>query len=139
MFTTWDRISNKLSKTCDKEELISLLASTLDYYENKAKTATERAERTKDEVRSEVMNEYARENAELHERLKLSFGSFNFSEEMQRYKRFCDKHASCRLISKINGGKIPYVKVYCTGIGSTYTVVCPVCGEEEDITYIDGW
>lgn len=79
------------------------------------------------------------ENNSLKRRLSMSIGEFDSKKELKAYEHFCNEHVKCQLSSKANGGKIPYVILNGTGIGSCKKVVCQVCGAEKDITDISVW
>ena len=88
---------------------------------------------------SEKINELQHEIENLNKRLEMSVAELDSEKELKAYKKFCKKHEKCRLSSKVNGGKAPYVIFYGTGLGSCKKVVCQVCGEAEDITDISVW
>ena len=44
-----------------------------------------------------------------------------------------------RAESKANGGRRPYLIPTGTGVGVILKVVCPICGESEDITDTEVW
>lgn len=120
-------------------DFATLVYDNMTYYKYEQEYWRKEAERLKTEARQEVKNEYAEENTQLKEKLQLSYGSFDYPEEMKRYKAFEKRHIdSCRR-TKYTGSQCPYVIVNGTGVGTLYKVVCPVCGEEEDITHVESW
>ena len=121
------------------DELGDMVTRTVNYYQRQAHEARAQAAKTHEEVKQDVLNEYEAENTRLHEDASLVYGRFSFPEEKERYLQFIDDHYTCRITSKINGGKFPYVKEFGTGIGTAYEVVCPCCGKSQDITYTEGW
>ncbi len=141
MFTNIEFKNGKINFTdvYEPAEILSIIDASLNYYKDKAEEAIEQSKRTKEEVRQEVINEYAHENAEIQKQLTLSYGSFTFPEEKKRFDDFRARHIETCRTTHATGGLEPYVKVVGTGIGDSYTVVCPVCGESENITYVDGW
>lgn len=62
--------------------------------------------------------------------------------EEERAKAFKEKHKACR--PKNNNDMFPQFAPYSyiftpTGIASCVKIVCPYCGEKEDISDIDSW
>ena len=101
--------------------------------------AIERAEKTRDEVKAELVNEFAEENAMLRDDLRLSVARLSSEKELDAYTQFVEKHSECRMRSIADGGKMPYVTQIGTGVGTCTKVHCQVCGESEDITDISVW
>ena len=97
------------------------------------------ANKTREEVAAAIENQYAEENKLLKEQLRFSFGQFSSEKELNAWKTFVKKHESCRLQTKHDGGKMPYIIPYGTGIGQQVTAVCQVCGAREDITDTSVW
>lgn len=73
------------------------------------------------------------------DRLSLVYGEFDSGKEKKAWAKFYREHEKCRLTSKINAGRIPYVVEVGTGIGTCRKVVCPICGEEKEITDVSVW
>lgn len=96
-------------------------------------------EKLLNDAESEKINELQYEIENLNKRLEMSVAELDSEKELKAYKKFCKKHEKCRLSSKANGGKAPYVIFYGTGLGSCKKVVCQVCGETKDITDISVW
>lgn len=111
----------------------------MEHYQARAERAEKFAAKTKEEIKIAANELNQKEIKCLKEELNLSYGHFSFPQEMERWQQFCKKHETCRLTYKINGGKIPYIISYDTGVGFCYLAVCQVCGEKEDITYSEGW
>lgn len=111
----------------------------MEHYQARAEQAEKFAAKTRAEIDAAAEQKNQEEIKYLKERFKLTYGSFDFPQEMERWKQFCKKHEACRLKYKIDGGKMPYIIPYSTGVGCCYTAVCQVCGEKEDITYSEGW
>lgn len=107
--------------------------------ERRAKQAYEQASRTRKEVASGLRSEFKGENERLKERLRFSVAELYSEKELEAYHQFVEDHENCRLGLKINGGKMPYVVQYGTGIGVCTKVVCQVCGESKDITDSSVW
>ena len=107
--------------------------------ERRAHDASALASRTHDEVALEVKNEHDAENRELKRRLRFCVAELSSEAELDAYNKFVADHEKCRLNSKINGGKMPYVVQCGTGIGTCTKVVCQVCGAEQNITDTSIW
>lgn len=75
----------------------------------------------------------------LEHDLEMSPITFDSEKEWKAYKKFCKKHEKCQLSAKANGGKVPYIVLNGTGIGTCKKVICQVCGKEQDITDIEVW
>lgn len=139
MFNIINTESNDIQTIYEPKELVKALKDTLSYYEKQTTNALTEANKTREEVITEIQNAYAEENARLKEKLKFAFGFFNSEKELDAWHAFCKKHVECGHQYKINGGKMPYIIPYETGIGQCVTAICPVCGEKLDITDIDVW
>ena len=123
----------------DARKLADEVAGKIIDAERRASDAYTLAHRTHDEVVKEVKNEHDAENARLKERLRFSVAELNSEKELEAYQKFVQAHEKCRLGRKIDGGKMPYVIQYGTGIGVCTTVVCQACGAREDITDSSIW
>lgn len=75
----------------------------------------------------------------LKKQLAMSVVVLDSEKELKAYKTFCKKHEKCQLSAKANGGKVPYIVLNGTGVGTCKKVVCQVCGKEKDITDISVW
>lgn len=139
MFHIINTESNDMQTIYEPKELVKALKDTLSYYKEQTTNALTEASKTREEAIAEIQNAYAEENARLKEKLKFAFGFFNSEKELDAWRTFCKKHAECGHQYKINGGKMPYIIPYETGIGQCVTAICPVCGEKLDITDIDVW
>lgn len=107
--------------------------------EERADAALKRASKNRKEIEQDIRNEHDAENRQLRDRLRFCVAELHSEKELEAYKAFVQEHEKCRLDTKINGGKMPYVIQYGTGIGVCTTVVCQACGEKKDITDIDLW
>lgn len=121
------------------EDLANLVKDSVEYYEQHAKEADERANRTEEEIRTNIQNEFEEENKRLKENLHLSFGQFNSQTELDEYINFCKKHTKCREAFRINEGQMPYVIPTRTAVGWAFDVVCPICNEKKNITDYSAW
>lgn len=99
----------------------------------------DKTNRDKEIIMAEIRNEHDEENRTLKSILKYSVATLHSDLELERYKKFCDQHEECRLKTKIDGGKMPYVVQYGTGIGVCTKVYCQACGKFEDITDNSVW
>lgn len=97
------------------------------------------AHRSKEEVAREIQNEYSEENRRIRDELRFSIASLSSELELTRYNAFCKAHDPCRLRSRSDGGKMPYVIQVGTGVGVATKVFCQVCGASEDITDTSVW
>lgn len=99
----------------------------------------DKTNRDKEIIMAEIRNEHDEENRTLKSILKYSVATLHSDLELERYKKFCERHEECRLKTKIDGGKMPYVVQYGTGIGVCTKVYCQACGKFEDITDSSVW
>ena len=104
-----------------------------------AKRWLEESQKTREEIAAEIKNEHDEENQYLKNELRYSVARLNSDKELEAWNRFVEKHEPCRLKRKIDGGKIPYITQYGTGIGICTKAHCQVCGESEDITDSEVW
>ena len=87
----------------------------------------------------DIIEKLKTEISRLRHDLEMSPIQFDSEKELKAYKKFCKKHEKCQLTSKANGGKVPYIVLNGTGVGTCKKVVCQVCGKEQDITDISVW
>lgn len=121
------------------QDIGNKVTEILTTYKNRAEQAEKFAAKTREEIQAAAEQLNQNKINELKERAALVYGCFDFPQEMQRWRAFCKKHEACRLNTKIDGGKMPYIIPYGTGIGCCYKAVCQACGATEDITYSEGW
>ena len=86
-----------------------------------------------------VSKEILNENEYLKKKLEYSFGEFSSLKEKEMYCEFSKQHEHNRKNLKIQSGKVPYIIQTYTGVGICKEVVCPICGEKQDITDISVW
>lgn len=122
-----------------KEELSKAITNTIEYYQHIIDALRETNQRLIDDAEEIVENGYKRDIDELKERLRLSYGQFASQKELDAYNDFTRRHMHDRLTSKYNGGRAPYLIPTALGIGTNLKVVCPICGEAEDITDTEAW
>ena len=133
-------LHNSLSKQIlNKKELSTAVENTIEYYEEQNARLYEINKKLKEDAQAIVRAEYEREIANLKERLSFSYGEFASQKEKNAYNDFEQRHMHDRLTSRANGGKAPYLIPTGTGIGTHLEVVCPICGEKEDITDVEVW
>lgn len=114
------------------DELVRIVSDTLGWYERRLGELEDEVRELREDARTKVEVEILDENRKLKDKLELSIDSLNTKKELSAYHKFRDEHEKrCH--------SIPYTTVRWNAIGVGHTVVCPVCGEEEDITDIDGW
>ena len=138
-FNTIDTETMKVSKIYDEKELSQLVFDSIQYYREQADHwkrmyllwRKHGQEQANDELKNEIQS--------LHERLNMSYGEFSSQKEKDAYKDFERRHMHERLTMKIQGGKCPYLIPTGTGIGTHLEVVCPICGEKENITDTSVW
>ena len=135
-----DRYKGKdFKKAYPAEDLAQLVKDSVEYYEQQAEMSRNLAQRTKQEVANEIVNEHEAENQRLKDKLKYAVVILGSDSELESYKRFCSEHEKCMSSCRVNWGRVPYVKQVGTGIGTATTVVCQVCGVEQDITDFRNW
>lgn len=111
----------------------------MEHYQARAEQAEKFAAKTRAEIDAAAEQKNQEEIKRLKNNFSLVYGMFDFPQEKERWLAFCKKHEKCRLLPKVDGGKMPYIIPYGTGIGCCYTAVCQACGEKENITYSEGW
>ena len=139
MFHVADFTSKNITKVYNEEELSTAVFDSIKYYRErceelarKNKELHERAlEMTNDELKDKIQS--------LQERLSMSYGEFSSQKEKDAYKDFERRHMHERLTMKIQSGKYPYLIPTGVGIGTHLEVVCPICGEKENITDTSVW
>jgi len=135
-----DRYDNDLlTKVYSPDDLAKIVRDSTLYYVREAERAFKSAAKTREEVKSETLNEYERENEQLKKKLRFSVARLGSDSELEMYKQFCDEHKKCMSGDRANWGKAPYVKQYGTGMGTCTEVYCQVCGAHKDITDMSNW
>ena len=132
-------VNGKFTEVLSAKALARQVANSVQYDEDRANECAERARKTKEEVKAEIVNEYEEENKQLRERLRFSWGEFGSEKELEAYNEFVNEHMHNRTTSKANGGLQPYIIPHYTGIGCAKTVVCQICGQTKDITDTSVW
>lgn len=139
MFYTYDTETKQYSVVYDANELATAVTDTIHYYKEQYERVAEENRKLKDNAYELVYEQLRNEMDSLREQLRLSYGSFSSQKEKDRYLQFEKKHMHMRAESKAEGGRVPYLIPTATGIGTVLKVVCPICGESEDITDTEVW
>lgn len=138
-FHTFDTDTNKISVIYNTDELTKAVHDTLDWY----KSGYEQLQKENSKLRTngkEIAEQSLKDEiARLERKLSFSYGEFATQKEKDAYDDFERRHMHQRLTMKIQGGKCPYLIPTGTGIGTILKVVCPICGESEDITDMEAW
>jgi hypothetical protein len=135
----WATDGEHSHKVYYEKELADAVFNTIKWYKERNREIAAHNEKLHDDAASVVRAEYEAEIAHLKERLSMSYGQFASQKEKDAYDDFERRHMHERLTMKIQGGKAPYLIPTGTGIGTHLEVVCPICGEKEDITDLDMW
>lgn len=139
MFYTYDTETKQSSVVYDADELATAVTDTIHYYKEQYQRIAEENRKLKDDAYGFVYEQLRNEMDSLREQLRLSYGSFSSQKEKDRYLQFEKRHMHMRAESKADGGRRPYLIPTATGIGVILKVVCPICGESEDITDTEVW
>lgn len=115
------------------------VAEIVKPYKDVIDSLEKRIQRLLDNAESVKIRELEIENAHLKHLLEMSPVTFDSEKELKAYKKFCKKHEKCQLSAKANGGKVPYIVLNGTGVGTCKKVICQVCGKWQDITDISVW
>ena len=135
-----DRYDGQLmTRVFPAEDLARLVKDSVEYYQQQADHANEQASKTREEVRNETLNQYEAENQRIKKKLERAVAILGSDLELDRYRSFLAEHKKCLSSGRANWGKAPYVKQVGTGLGNATTVVCQVCGAEQDITDFNDW
>lgn len=139
MFYVKDFISKNITKVYNEEELSTAVYNSIKYYRERAEELQRRNEELHDDALKIVNKELTDKIAALQHKLSMSYGEFASQKEKDAYNDFEQRHMHQRLTMKIQGGKAPYLIPTNVGIGTELKVVCPICGESEDITDTEVW
>lgn len=139
MIYTYDTETKQSSVVYEADELATAVTDTIRYYREQYQRIAEENRKLKDDAYEFVYKQFQNEMDNLREQLRLSYGSFSSQKEKDRYLQFEKRHMHMRAESKAEGGRMPYLIPTATGIGIILKVVCPICGESEDITDTEVW
>lgn len=98
------------------------------------KNAIIRAHKNRDEIRAE----FEAEIDALEDKLDHSLAIFSDLEQ-ERYHAFINKHYQLHNNGKYKKNDGITIHITGNGIGTCYTLECPVCHETEDITDVSSW
>lgn len=139
MVYAYDTETKQSSVVYEANELATAVTDTIRYYREQYQRIAEENRKLKDDAYEFVYEQFQNEINSLREQLRLSYGSFSSQKEKDRYLQFEKRHMHMRAESKAEGGRAPYLIPTATGIGVILKVVCPICGESEDITDTEVW
>ena len=123
----------------DEKELSHAVFNTIKWYKDFNHDLTVRNKELHDNAEAIVRHEYESEIEHLKKQLSMSYGEFASQKEKDAYDDFERRHMHERAYLKIQSGKAPYLIPTHVGIGTNLKVVCPICGESEDITDTGVW
>lgn len=139
MFNVYDTDSREFTEIYTAEELRDKVFNTIQYYKERLEEVEKKNKKLTDDAYAIVYEQLQNEIKNLQERLEFSYGFFSSQKELDAYNDFTKRHIHNRLASKYNSGRAPYLIPTTTGIGTILRVVCPICGESEDITDMEVW
>ena len=139
MFHVADFTSKNITKVYNEEELSTAVFDSIKYYRERCEELTRRNKELHERALEMANDELKDKIQSLQEKLSMSYGEFSSQKEKDAYKDFERRHMHDRLTMKIQGGKCPYLIPTGTGIGTHLEVVCPICGEKENITDMSVW
>lgn len=123
----------------DETELTEMVHNSIKYYRERADELEERNNELQKNAIKIANKELKNKVESLEKQLSMSYLEFHSEKEKEMYYNFVERHNAERFTMKINEGKVPYLIPYYNGIGRSLTVVCPICGQKEDITDIGVW
>ena len=123
----------------DEDELSQAVFNTIKWYKDCNQELALQNQELHDHAEDMIKNEFEAEIKYLKEQLNLSYGRFASQKEKDAYNDFEHRHMHERQYLKIQSGKAPYLIPTGTGIGTYLEVVCPICGEKENITDMGVW
>ena len=126
-------------KVYDEDELSRMVFSTIKWYKEFNEQLAVKNKELHDNAEAIIRHEYEAEIAHLKERLSMSYGEFSSQKEKDAYKDFSQRHMHDRMEYKMQHSKVPYLIPHPVGVGISLEVVCPICGEKEDITDVSVW
>jgi hypothetical protein len=115
-------------------EALATIAFVIHESERNEKDAIIRAAKNRDEIRAE----FEAEIEALEDKLDHSLAIFSDLEQ-ERYRAFINKHYQLHNNDKYKKSDGITIHMVGTGIGTCYTLECPVCHETEDITDVASW
>ena len=138
-FHTIDTETNAMATVYDENELAAAVLNSIKYYKEKVEHLERICSLWREKGWENANDELKDQIQALQERLNLSYGEFASQKEKNAYLDFERRHMHERQYLKIQGGKAPYLIPTGTGIGTLLEVVCPICGEKENIKDMEAW
>ena len=139
MIKVWHSDTLDTTEVYTEKELSKAVYDSIEYYRKRADDILRENEKLKKHALEMANDELIDTIQSLREQLDLSYGEFSSQKEKDAYKDFEKRHMHDRMTSKYNGGRAPYLIPTGVGIGTHLEVVCPICGEKEDITDTEVW
>lgn len=138
-FSIYDTDTHDFTEIYTPTELSKKVLDTVDYYKRRADILQKENSKLLQNAVAYAENQLKEENKLLRKRLELSVVELANEHELKAYNKFMNEHLKCRMISKLNGGKVPYVTQEGVGVGYITKVHCPICNMMEDITDTGAW
>lgn len=136
-FYAMDTNTNETMTIYTGKELAKAVENSIEWYYSHAKALEKQNQRLMEDAKAVVEEQLNQKINNLEARLRRCLTELSSDKEVEMYKEFSKKHAECRLHCSYN--ILPYVKQKGTGIGIISIAVCPICGEEKDITDTEAW
>ncbi len=115
-------------------DALATIAFAIHESQQNEKNAIARAAKKRDEIRAE----FEAEIEALEDKLDHSLAIFSDLEQ-ERYHAFINKHFKLHNDGKYKKDSGITIHLVSTGVGTCYTLECPVCHETEDITDVSSW
>lgn len=115
-------------------EALATIAFAIHESKQNEKSAIIRATKNRNEIRAE----FEAEIEALEDKLDHSLTIFSDLEQ-ERYRAFINKHYQLHNNGKYKKNDGITIHMVGTGVGTCYTLECPVCHETEDITDVASW
>ena len=127
---------NILAHINDQEigQALAKLAFVIYNAKENERVARQELSKSRDEVRTE----FEAEIEALEDKLDHSLGILS-DLEWERYRAFTRKHYQLHNNGKYKKDDGITIHMVGTGVGTCYTLECPVCHETEDITDVASW
>ena len=115
-------------------EALATIAFAINESQQNEKNAIIRANKNRDKIKTE----FEAEIEALEDKLDHSLAIFSDLEQ-ERYHAFINKHYQLHNNDKYKKSDGITIHIVDTGIGTCYTLECPVCHETADITDVSSW
>ena len=139
MFNFYDTDTKEYQEILTAQEASKKIYDTVQFYATRVKKLDKANQELRDKAEEMVKHQYEDEIAQLKQQLSLSYGEFASTKEKDAFINFTKRHMHNRMNSKYEGGLAPYLIPVYTGVGTSLTVVCQICGEKENITDTGAW